>query len=197
MILLAALPVAVVLAAAWLFPLPAVCGDIPYSTAESTGIYRNPICNSIVKILEARLAGIPAGFKTCPPLVSGDGNMSPASVKASANNSGGCAQYNRKIALAKAELLRIREMCAKGLVPGSQPGAAATPGAATPSGAYKLPLKLPGGGVRNLKSGGPGIKITGTPPPAVALAGTDPGEPYVELPVPGRQKSGLDVSGCL
>ena len=59
----------------------------------------------------------------------------------------------------KAELLRIREICAAGLAPGSQPGEANGHAAAIRSGAYKWPLKLPDGGVRDLKSGGPGIKI--------------------------------------
>ena len=61
MILRAVLPAAAAIIAASVIPLPAVCGDNPSSVTESSGIYENPVCDSINK----RIAETTAGLKSC------------------------------------------------------------------------------------------------------------------------------------
>ncbi len=196
MILRAALPAAIVVVAASLTPLPAVCGDNLSSATESGRTYADPICNLMVKNLENEISAITDILENCQPEGPSTGELPPAFYNASARKSK-CAKYSGKLELTEANLLRVKEQCDNGLTPSFLPKVVDNPNAAVPcrncGAAKRRPKVSLAGKVLNLKAGNssPGARgYNGIPPLDSKTAPAPAAAPYAVQPARASRGAG-------
>ncbi len=175
-----------------MLPSPAVCGDNPSSVIVSSGTYKDPACNLMVKDLENEIAETTASLKNCPS--KADGGQASSYSETYTDKAKECGQYERKLKLTRDNLLHVKEQCDKGLTPDYLPKVVENPGAVpcAQCGANKfLPRDPPAkgltgfplaGNVADLKAGDPNLRaVFGKSAASVALGVIPkPPEPTVE-----------------